>query len=252
MTTGQAGKICSVTPDTILKWIRSGRLPAHRTAGGHHRIDRRDLQRVLVPTEQPAGDPPQARHRRQFRYCWEYNGKGKLLEDCQECVVYQMRAQRCYDVVKLAPEIGHTKAFCKGSCLECDYYRRVREQDTNVLVVTDDASLTDSLKKDAVSAPFNLEVTDCEYTCSAVVDMFRPDFAVVDCSLGPQVSGDICNHLIQDPRIPFVRVILAANEGESPNACDKEVFARIEKPFGIREINEFIDGIREADITTGR
>ena len=31
LTTGQAAELCSVTPDTVLKWIRSGRLAAART-----------------------------------------------------------------------------------------------------------------------------------------------------------------------------------------------------------------------------
>ena len=34
LSTGQAAGICSVSPDTILKWIRSGKLPARKTAGG--------------------------------------------------------------------------------------------------------------------------------------------------------------------------------------------------------------------------
>ncbi len=50
LTTGQAAKICSVTPDTVLKWIHSGALPARRTAGGHHRIDEQDLSRFAGPT----------------------------------------------------------------------------------------------------------------------------------------------------------------------------------------------------------
>ena len=47
LTTGEAAQICSVTRDTIFKWIRSGYLPARRTAGGHHRIDRNDLDKLF-------------------------------------------------------------------------------------------------------------------------------------------------------------------------------------------------------------
>ena len=61
LTTGQAAKLCSVTPDTILKWLKRGRLNGVRTAGGHYRIERRasagpDLAEVRV-TVRPLGRP---------------------------------------------------------------------------------------------------------------------------------------------------------------------------------------------------
>ena len=43
LSTGKVAKLRSVTPDTVLKWIKGGQLPAIRTAGGHYRIARRDL-----------------------------------------------------------------------------------------------------------------------------------------------------------------------------------------------------------------
>jgi excisionase family DNA binding protein len=33
LSTGRAAELCSVTPDTILKWIKRGRLSGVRTAG---------------------------------------------------------------------------------------------------------------------------------------------------------------------------------------------------------------------------
>ena len=245
LTTGQAAKICSVTPDTVLKWIHSGRLPATRTPGGHHRVSVEDLEQVLVGGDQKSEDAAVdlgERPERPFRYCWEFNGKGELREGCKECVVYEMRAERCYEVVERAREIGHQKVFCQQSCAECDYYRAVHDQAANVLVITDNEVLAETLKSGAAREGFNLEVTDCEYTTSAVVDSFRPDVAVVDCSLGKQLTRDICDHLVEDPRVPFIRVVLAAGEGEVPAECDKEVFARIEKPFDIRHVAEFVSG----------
>ena len=38
-----------------------------------------------------------------------------------------------------------------------------------------------------------------------------------------------------------VRVVLAGNEGEFPKECDKEVFARIERPFQIKDIGDCIE-----------
>ncbi len=240
LTTGQAAKICSVTPDTVLKWINSGRLPATRTPGGHHRVSHTDLSRVLNSEKGIVFNVEAATQRQQqhFRYCWEFNGNGALQDGCRECVVYQMRAKRCYEVVERAREIGHNKVFCKKSCDECDYYKVVHQQAANVLIVTDNEILGADLKRGAESAGFNMEVTDCEYTTSALVEVFRPDFAIVDCSLGKQRTKDICDHLVEDPRVPFIRVVLAAGEGEFPEECDREVFARIPKPFGIQDVTD--------------
>ncbi len=247
LTTGQAAKLCSVTPDTVLKWIRSGSLSARRTAGGHHRIDERDLERFLVPSEALEAmpldtDSAAAPASGVMRYCWEYNGKGNLPSGCEDCAVYQLRAQRCYEVAKLAKDIGHTKLFCKDDCLDCDYYRHVHLQDLNVMVVTEDQTLIAALEKDKQTAPYSLEITNCEYTCSALVDSFRPDYVVLDCAFGSERSADICNHLVEDPRLPYVRVVLAVEQGQFPKGCNKQTFARITRPFDVSNITECIHG----------
>ncbi|MBI5477522.1 MAG: excisionase family DNA-binding protein [Deltaproteobacteria bacterium] len=244
LSTGEAARLCAVTPDTILKWIKSGRLPARRTGGGHFRIREDDVGGLSLGPARAVSAPASPAGRRHFQYCWEYNARdGHPLPGCVECVVYRTRAQRCYEVIKLAAATGHQRIFCKGTCEDCDYYRKVHEQDTNVLVVSDNQILTALLKREAARASFNLETTHCEYHCSALVDSFRPDYVLLDCSLGEQRTQDICAHLLEDPRLPLVRIILAARAGEFPRECDRAVFARIEKPFGIDDIAECLDGI---------
>ncbi|MFH1531678.1 MAG: helix-turn-helix domain-containing protein [Pseudomonadota bacterium] len=245
LSTGQAAKLCAVTPNAVLKWIHEGKLTARRTAGGHHRIDRKDLEELglMPPTHSTAHmHPARATQQRQFQYCWEHNGEGRLLDGCKECVVYQMRAQRCYEVIKLAPKVGHKQVFCKGTCEECDYYQIVRRQKTNVLLLTQNEVLATQLKENAESESFALETTDCEYACSALVETFRPDYAVIDCALGPDKSSELCKHLMSDPRIPFVRVIMAAEPHELPRDCDHQVFATIHKPLKIEGISGLIRG----------
>ena len=39
ITTGEAADMCCVTPDAVLKWIKGGKIPGVRTAGGHYRIN---------------------------------------------------------------------------------------------------------------------------------------------------------------------------------------------------------------------
>ena len=242
LTTGQAAKYCSVTPDTILKWIRSGFLPAQRTAGGHHRINERDLEMVLRPSSKASTRPSLGSDERSFRYCWEFNGEGNLQDGCRECAVYQMRAQRCYELMRLAPDADHPKLFCGGGCQDCDYFQSVHEQAINVLIITSDKQLVQTLRDDTSRDNFNIEFTDCEYACSAIVNEFRPDFAVVDCRIGAELSREITKHLIQDPRVPYVRVVMAANESEFPASCEKEIFARMQRPFSIQDIADCIEG----------
>ena len=54
LSTGAAARLCSVNPDTVLKWIKKGRLPATRTVGGHYRIEEQDLA-ALIPAHAVSG-----------------------------------------------------------------------------------------------------------------------------------------------------------------------------------------------------
>ncbi len=261
LTTGQAAELCSVTPDTVLKWIRSGRLAAARTAGGHHRIERSALERFVAEPQvsnEPTSHAPALRTdlipgERRFQFCWEFKSREKALEVCTKCAAFLMRAQRCYEVAKLVPEGEGDWVFCAGTCDDCDYFREVHGQRTNVLVVTDDSGLTGGLIAGSTGAPFNLQIVDGEYTCSAVINHFRPDFAFVDCGLGVETSGNVCCHLLGDPRIPFVRVILAGADADFPIECQQGLLARISRPFGVEDISKCISflGSAGSDSLTG-
>jgi excisionase family DNA binding protein len=249
LSTGEAARRCSVTPDTVLKWIKQGRLPARRTPGGHYRIHREDLDPLHGARVAAIQGPDDSSAHRPFQYCWEFNSReGATAPECEQCVVYRTRALRCYEMLRLAPEVGHQKLFCKRSCDECEYYQLVQQQTINVLVVSDNEVVAASLARDADRLPVNLHVTECEYTCSSLVESFRPDYAVIDCSIGAERSRDFVRHLKEDPRLPFVRIVLAAGKGAFPNDCDKEVFACIETPFDAKDILDCINGVRESPI----
>jgi excisionase family DNA binding protein len=251
LTSGQAAKLCSVTRDTILKWIKQGKFPARRTAGGHYRIRRRDIQHLMVARGNPSVNEEGRLEGRSFQYCWEYNsGSQESLHKCKECVVYRARAFRCYEVIKLGGDIGHAMQFCSKTCDECDYYNQVHLQATNVLVISDNQVLKKTLPEKADEDPINLEITDCAYSCSALVETFRPDYAVVDCSLEGKQSRDIVKYLNDDPRLPYVRVILAARGDELPEGDDGEVLARIRTPFTLDDITDCIDKIRSLETGT--
>ena len=82
---------------------------------------------------------------------------------------------------------------------------------------------------------------------------FKPDFVIVDCLLGRQLIRQISHHLIEDPRIPFVRVVFAGSREEFTRQCDREVFAHISRPFDIGDIAECINAIGNGSqsLTTG-
>ncbi len=121
LTTGQAAALCSVTPDTVLKWVNSGKLPARRTAGGHCRIARRALMEMLAQ---------RSRGGRAFSFCWEYYSKdGRLAPECSECLVFLARASRCYELARRISRGLPAKFICQGPCEECAFYHMACERE---------------------------------------------------------------------------------------------------------------------------
>lgn len=240
LTTGEVAEICSVARDTVFKWIRAGHLPACRTAGGHHRVDRSDLDQFLKRSDSlDRGEPTQA-STTQGRYCWEHHGQGTLLEGCRRCGVYLMRARRCYEWRRAVGDVGQPGIFCNESCADCDYYGAVHAQNTNVLVLSNDTDLISDLTENAAAAGFNLRVAECGYDCSTLVSQFRPDYVIIDCCVRQEEAKSVAQRLLRDPRIPFVRLVLAGDQGEFPAECDKGFLGRIARPFRVQDISEFI------------
>lgn len=237
LTTGQAAKAHSVTADTVLKWIKSGKLQAYRTAGGHYRIDPVELRRCAAADGSHGRIPTGSA----VKYCWEHKGQGILAQGCRECIVYQLRAQRCYEVAKMSPNIGHKRLFCKKGCSNCEYYRRVCEIPIGVLVVTDDEHIIGSVKRNKVRK-YRMEVADCGYSCCALMARFRPDYIVIDSSLGKDATIHLCRHLLEDARIQDAKLIIASKQGEFSAGLGKNVFAHIGRPFSIGDITACISG----------
>lgn len=52
-TTHEVGKLCAVYPTTVIKWIKEGALAAHTTPGGHRRIKRADLLKLMKKNKMP-------------------------------------------------------------------------------------------------------------------------------------------------------------------------------------------------------
>ena len=123
ITTGEAAAIFDVEPDTVLRWIKSGDIPAIRTPGGHYRINRNVfLTKMIKDTAINEKDETQS----PLSYCWEYNSEAGIVRDeCKECIVYKSKASKCYELCNLPVSIGHAKLFCSESCNDCQYFKSI-------------------------------------------------------------------------------------------------------------------------------
>lgn len=241
LTTGQAAELCSVTPDTILKWIKKGRLYGVRTAGGHYRIERRDLEPLVVSPSRadvltrpdPECDPKRLR-------CWEYFGEdGTVREDCHQCVVYRVRATRCFLMAGMDWDIGHARRFCQRSCDDCVYYRRVNDLATNVMVITQDHGLIDSLAG-SQDERITLRFARNSYEASAMFHDFQPAFAAIDVEHVPTRATRLIDSLAADPRVPGIGVILVVPPdmtGRKRRQLKHDLIVGVlEKPFDIDQL----------------
>ena len=59
-TTSQAAKLLSVSADTVLKWVKAGKINSYRTPGGHYRIPA-DAVETLLPARSPGSCPGPSR-----------------------------------------------------------------------------------------------------------------------------------------------------------------------------------------------
>lgn len=110
-----------------------------------------------------------------------------------------------------------------------------------VLVITDDPALQQSLRNGMERSAFELQFTSCEYECSTLVATFRPEYALVDCSLPEDRCEELCRHLAADPRVPDLKIVLATlgpqeRLGRLPKVC-----SRIAKPFDAVRLEAYLE-----------
>lgn len=258
LTTGQAAKLCAVTPDTVLKWIKKGRLGATRTAGGHYRVALPDLEPFLAGFGQPPVAKPATVALQPFPSqdgtkdeseevpCWEFlSNNGDVREACHQCVVYRVRATRCFLMAGLDTDVGHAHEFCEGSCEDCVYYRRIQGKSTQVLVISADEDLVSRIEwsgEDSVSLRFARN----GYEASAMVQDFRPEVAIIDMEGLPDQGFGLLDSIAADARIPHVRVILAIPQDSMARMLQRPrhrlVVSMLEKPQVCDRIEEVVRG----------
>jgi excisionase family DNA binding protein len=243
-TTTEAAKILAVSADTVLKWVKAKKIASYRTPGGHHRIPKEEVARLLPDSAQESpAESPRIENGAPFRYCWDFYGEdGTVKKECVDCVVYKTRSFRCYEMREVPGEFNHPRLHCEMECKECDYFRVMHGHAKCALVVTRNQNLRKTLEQQASDSELEFRFASSEYECSYIVEKFRPDYVVVDCSFGASRTRAICQNLRRDERIPLVRIILSSQKHREEDFCDSEAFGWIAKPFSVRQIEALVEG----------
>jgi excisionase family DNA binding protein len=237
LTTGEVAKRCSVTPDTVLKWIKKGQLSASRTAGGHHRIEGRDLEALIDGQQRAGGSAPPCECIPRPLRCWEYlSERGVVREACKECAVYRVRANWCFEMLGL--DAAHARLFCQTSCEDCQYYQRVRGVAARVLIISSDEHLIRQLGEETRES-LTVAFARNAYEASAMIQAFRPGFVVVDQGVTLGDWAELVDCLVRDSRVPGLKIILAVTHsarGQREEALEKGIAEVVVKPFGLDRI----------------
>lgn len=258
LTTGQAAKLCAVTPDTVLKWIKKGRLEATRTAGGHYRVALPDLEPFLAGFGQRAVPAisettfPSVRSQDGTKEepeevpCWEFlSDNGETREACRQCVVYRVKATRCFLMAGLDSDVGHAHQFCEGSCEECVYYRRVQGLGTQVLFISADEELVYRIEW-SEDESITMRFARNGYEASALIQEFRPEVAIIDLEGLPDQGFGLLDSIAADPRVPHIRVILVVPPEIMGRVLQRPrhrlVVSMLEKPHVCEHIEEAVRG----------
>ncbi len=241
LTTSQAAKLLSVSSDTVLKWVKAGKVKSYRTLGGHYRIP---LDGLNIQSSNEASSADQSTHAPVHQYCWEFlAGGGEIKTECKECITYRSRAKRCYELKDLPGEFGCLNLLCDTECSDCEYYKVVIGQGTNVLIVSENKKLVSGFNLTSDVTKLQVKFALDEYEAAVMIQSFRPDYVVVDCALGKKRTAAICSNLFSDIRIPVARIILSSKAKRIRDYCDNEVFGWIQKPFSIEQLKDCIRGV---------
>jgi len=252
LTTTQAARLLDVSPDTVLKWAKAGKIESFRTLGGHYRIPRSALDSSPRRGGSAIQDGDSFMPEK-FQYCWEYQAQGgEVSDDCKDCLTYRSRSKRCYELRHLPNGLGCLRVYCKSTCEECDYYQIVQGAGYNVIILTEQKRLLRDRDHVDGEQGVTIRIATNEYECSSLVESFRPDFIVVDCALGEKRTSNVCTSLFNDSRIPVPRIILASRTKKLKEYCDREVFGWMAKPFSVEQLRECIKGVTPRSVPTER
>lgn len=248
MTTGDVARLCGVTPDAVLKWIKAGKLPATRTPGGHYRVSRVDCEAMGLgetKAEEPDTKPVVRQHAPDRTRCWEFFADGDSpRESCLSCVVHLSNAQHCYKLAEIGEPAGHRRNFCgKDDCEPCSFFRACHGLSTEVLVVTRDDALTRRLQRDVEPNRITLRFARSGYEASVSIAEFHPTLIVLDSDLPEVRDGQLPEAIMRDERVPDATVFVACRQGHEV-IVDREAAPAIAAPFTGEELETLAEELR--------
>jgi excisionase family DNA binding protein len=129
-TTNDIAQMCNVTRQTVINWIKTGKLKANLTPGGHRRVLHEELVSFFKENQMEVSviQDYEERHGWRIPFCWEYFAVGfasrSSRHQCDCCLVKEARAQRCYALAPLMRKEGET---CHTDCEGCGFYKRYGE-----------------------------------------------------------------------------------------------------------------------------
>lgn len=243
-TTSEAARLLSVSSDTVLKWVRAGKIKSYRTPGGHARIPVEAINAILPDSKMAIRPVPQEELSPSFKYCWEFNsGIHGLNPECRECIAYLSRARRCYEIRSASGISLPPNSYCRDNCEYCEYYRLMYTHEKAVLIVSQGKEWLNAVVEQSRNYGMHVETAASEYECAMRVNAIRPDVVVVDCGYGAARTRQFCRHIREDERLPMVRIILASKVARIKDYCEDEIFGWISRPFTFDQLRAMIDGI---------
>jgi excisionase family DNA binding protein len=235
LTTGKAAGICSVTSDTVLKWIKSGIIPGTRTAGGHYRIDQKDLAHFAHKNTVAPNNDALIRRDGNKTPCWEFNAiKGKVNERCFKCIVYLSKAEKCFVMAALGKRAGHQKIFCETSCEKCRYFSYANGM-LKVLIVSRNWEQY-KFCKTAGDCNIDIRFACCGYEVATMVQHFNADAVLFDETLPEPDLHELVNHLRKDTLLSSIRILFITKGSMRRESLPAGIDSVLKAPFSIPEL----------------
>jgi excisionase family DNA binding protein len=242
VSTGQAARLCSVQRDTVLKWIKRGRLPAIRTAGGHYRISRLDLEPLWTAG---AGRRRRAAPENIARTCWEYMAAGGAMRsECRQCLAYHARATYCFRLREHPSLSAGILCWDRLACRDCPYYRRINGLPARVLILSADAAFCRAFE--AGIADLDIQVARSPGEAASRMADWWPALVVLDVEAEPGGGPALLARLLADQPTVGCRFLYAVGgagrpaspEGDVPGA---PVVREVCKPFGPADLRQILE-----------
>jgi hypothetical protein len=139
---------------------------------------------------------------------------------------------------------GHSRTFCtvQGGCSGCAYYKRVCGLATSVIVITADRAFRAALESEACDSVAVYFAGD-GYEASALIAAVRPAFAVVDSRGLDGPDEAILEYLMNDRRVPGLRVVVFGNGPSRAQKHSPRVFAIAKTSLQLRDIAALVESV---------